>query len=49
MNPSEKDAAFAFAPRYAYNDWKDAKETTRYKWVLVVTKLLNIAVDYFDA
>ena len=28
---------------------KDAKETACYKWVLVVTELLNIAVNDFDA
>ena len=28
---------------------KDAKETARYKWVLVVTKLFNMAVNEFDA
>ena len=33
----------------AYNEQKDAKETARYKWVLVVTKLFNIAVNDFDA
>ena len=33
----------------AYNEQKDAKETARYKWVLVVTKLFNMAVNDFDA
>ena len=34
----------------AYNEQKDAKETARYKWVLVVTKLFNMVVnDFFDA
>ena len=33
----------------AYSEWKDAKETVHYKWVLVVTNFLNIAVNYFDA
>ena len=28
---------------------KDAKETARYKWMLVVTELFNIAVNQFDA
>ena len=28
---------------------KDAKETARYKWVLVVTKLFNMVVNDFDA
>ena len=27
----------------------DAKETPHYKWVLIVTELLNIAVNDFDA
>ena len=31
----------------SYNK-KDAKETARYKWVLLVTQLFNIAVNYFD-
>ena len=29
----------------AYNEQKDAKETARYKWVLVVTELFNMAVN----
>ena len=33
----------------AYNEQKDAKETARYKWVLVVTKLFNTAGNHFDA
>ena len=33
----------------AYNEEKDAKETARYKWMLVVTKLFNMAVNDFDA
>ena len=33
----------------AYNEEKDAKETARYKWVHVVTKLFNMAVNDFDA
>ena len=33
----------------AYNEQKDAKETARYKWVLVVTKLFNMAVNDSDA
>ena len=33
----------------AYNEQKDAKETVRYKWVLVVTKLFNMVVNDFDA
>ena len=33
----------------AYNEWKDAKETVRSKWLLVVTELVNIAVNDFDA
>ena len=33
----------------AYNGQKDAKETSRYKWVLIVTKLLNMVVNDFDA
>ena len=33
----------------AYNEQKDAKETARYKWVLVVTKLFNMVVNDFDA
>ena len=33
----------------AYNEQKDAKETARYKWVLVVTELFNMAVNDFDA
>ena len=33
----------------AYNESKDAKENVHYKWVLVVTKLFNITVNYFDA
>ena len=33
----------------AYNEQKDAKETARYKWVLVVTKLFNIVINDFDA
>ena len=33
---------------HAYNEQKDAKETARYKWVLVVTKLFNMAVNDFD-
>ena len=33
----------------AYSELKDAKETARYKWVLVVTKLFNSAVNDFDA
>ena len=33
----------------AYNEYKDAKETARYKWVLVVTELFNTAVIDFDA
>ena len=28
---------------------QNAKETTRYKWVLAVTELFNIAVNGFDA
>ena len=28
---------------------KDAKETARYKWVLIVTELFNTAVNGFDA
>ena len=32
-----------------YNEQEDAKETARYKWVLIVTELFNIAVNYFDA
>ena len=27
----------------------DSKETVRYKWVLAVTELFNITVNYFDA
>ena len=30
-------------------EWKDAKETATYKWVLIVAGLFNIAVDDFDA
>ena len=33
----------------AYNEQKDAKENARYKWVLVVTELFNMAVNDFDA
>ena len=33
----------------AYNESGDAKETARYKWVLVVNKLSNIAVNDIDA
>ena len=33
----------------AYSELIDAKETARYKWMLVVTKLLNSAVNDFDA
>ena len=33
----------------AYNEQKDAKETARYKWVLIVTELFNMAVNDFDA
>ena len=33
----------------AYNEQKDAKETARYKWVLVVMELFNMAVNDFDA
>ena len=33
----------------AYNEQNDAKETARYKWVLVVTELFNMAVSDFDA
>ena len=33
----------------AYNEQKDTKETARYKWVLVVTELFNMAVNDFDA
>ena len=33
----------------AYNEQKDAKETARYKWVLLVTELFNMAVNDFDA
>ena len=33
----------------AYNELKDAKETTHCKWVLVVTELLNIALNDFNA
>ena len=33
----------------AYNEQKDAKEIARYKWVLVVTELFNIAVNYIHA
>ena len=32
----------------SHNEKKDAKETSRYKWMLIVTELLNIAVNYFD-
>ena len=32
-----------------YNEQNAAKETARYKWVFVVTKHFNIAVNYFDA
>ena len=28
---------------------QNAKETTRYKWVLAVTELFNIAINDFDA
>ena len=38
---------FSLGP--AYNEKKDAKETARYKWVLAVTELFNIAVNDFDA
>ena len=33
----------------AYNEQKDAKETVRYKWVLVVTDHFNMAVNDFDS
>ena len=33
----------------AYNEQKDAKETARYKSVLVVTELFNTVVNDFDA
>ena len=33
----------------ADNEQKDAKETAGYTWVLVVTELFNMAVNYFDA
>ena len=36
-------------PSPAYNELNDAKETARYKWVLVVTELFTIAVNDFDA
>ena len=39
--------AYTLGP--AYNKQKDAKETARYKWVLVVTEFLNMAVNDFDA
>ena len=32
----------------AYNASNDAKETARYKWVLVVSELFNIAVNDVD-
>ena len=32
-----------------YNQEKDGKETACYKWVLVATELINIAVNDFDA
>ena len=31
-----------------YNQEKDGKETACYKWVLVATELINIAVNDFD-
>ena len=31
-------------PDPAYNEYKDTKETARYKWVLIVTELFNMAV-----
>ena len=40
-------AVYTLGP--AYNEQKDAKETARYKWVLVVTKLFNMVVNDFDA
>ena len=36
---------FRFTLDATYNVQKDAKETAHYKWVLVVTKLFNIAVN----
>ena len=35
--------------RPAYNGQKDTKETARYKWVLIETKLFNMVVNDFDA
>ena len=32
-----------------YNEWKDAKETVRPQWVLIVAELFNIAVNDSDA
>ena len=36
-------------PDPAYNEYKDAKEATRYKQVLIATELFNMAVDDSDA
>ena len=36
-------------PDPAYNEYKDAKETARYKWVLIVEELFNMAVNDSDA
>ena len=33
----------------AYNEQKVARETARYKWVLALTELFNMAVNDFDA
>ena len=40
---------FLCTPGLVQNEWKDAKETATYTWVLIVTGLFNIAVDDFDA
>ena len=36
---------FLSTPDPAYNQYKDAKETARYRWVLIVTELFNMAVN----
>ena len=32
-----------------YNEYKDAKEIARFKWVLIITELFIIAINDYDA
>ena len=54
LGPSYKllvisSSSFYYVTELFYTAVNDVKEAPRYKWVLIVTRLFNIAINDFDA